>query len=82
MGGAVASERYVANPARQCMKGDMCVSLTSEILGSEGNIPDCQDDRGDEANHRLRHDNEPSGLEVIRYERPAPDHDNSNRTSA
>ena len=59
-----------------------CVTLTGKILGSEGNIPDCQDDRGDEPNHRLRHDYEPSSLKVIRYESPAPDHDNSDRTSA
>jgi len=58
------------------------VLLTSEIFGSQGNIPDCQDDRWDETEHRLRHDYEPSGLEVIRYERPAPDRDNSDRTPA
>jgi hypothetical protein len=82
MGGAVASERYVANPVAQVTKGDKSVSLTSEILCSEGDIPYRQDDRRDESNHRLRHDYQPSGLEVIRYERPAPNHDYRNRTSA
>jgi hypothetical protein len=82
MGGAVASERYVANPVPQVTKGDKSVSLTSEILGSEGNILDCQDDRGDEPNNRLCHNYQPSGLEVIRYESPTPDHDDRDRTSA
>jgi hypothetical protein len=82
MGGAVASERYVANPAHQSVKEGKWVSLTSEIFGSKGDIPDRQDDRGDEPNDRLRHDYQPSGLEVIRYESPAPYHDNRDRTSA
>lgn len=40
MGGAVASERYVANPAHQSVKEGRWLPLTSEILGSKGNIPD------------------------------------------
>jgi hypothetical protein len=72
----------VANPAHQSVTAVKWVSPTSEILGSKGDIPDCQDDRGDEPNDRLRHDYEPSGLEVIRYESPAPDHDDGDCTSA
>jgi hypothetical protein len=58
------------------------VELTSEILGSERDIPDGQNDRGNESNDRLGHDDQPSGLEVVRNKGPSPNHDNGNRTSS
>jgi hypothetical protein len=59
------------------MRSENVVTLTGKVLGSERNVPDSQDDRRNKANDSLSQDHEPSGLEVIGHESPAPNHDYS-----